>query len=272
MRRTQVSDLVNKVAELLNAPVDLVQRSAEARAQASGNSVEEVLSSWAGGESVAASAAPAPKEETTVEEAPKEEAPAAEVVEEVIEEVVEEVVEETETQEVIEQVVEEVVELKNESALSFISGVLLVGLFTFLFAFVIPKNQATDIVSDSLNNNVSASNEVIKGAEVYAELNCQSCHTQNVRTLIPDTQNGKVLKNKFANETLINNVGNIRLGPDLSTSATREPTNNSQWLTRYLSDSTSVNRDIPHPSYDFLDDDDLEYLVTYLLSLGESNE
>ena len=262
-----MSDLVNKVAELLNAPVDLVQRSAEARAQASGNSVEEVLSSWAGGESVAVSAASAPKEE-----APKEEAPAAEVVEEVIEEVVEEVVEETETQEVIEEVVEEVVELKNESALSFISGVLLVGLFTFLFAFVIPKNQATDIVSDSLNNSVSASNEVIKGAEVYAELNCQSCHTQNVRTLIPDTQNGKVLKNKFANETLINNVGNIRLGPDLSTSATREPTNNSQWLTRYLSDSTSVNRDIPHPSYDFLDDDDLEYLVTYLLSLGESNE
>ena len=255
MRRTQVSDLVNKVAELLNAPVDLVQRSAEARAQASGNSVEEVLSSWAGGESVAASAASAPKEEATVEEAPKEEAPAAEVVEEVLEEVV-----------------EEVVELKNESALSFISGVLLVGLFTFLFAFVIPKNQATDIVSDSLNNSVSASNEVIKGAEVYAELNCQSCHTQNVRTLIPDTQNGKVLKNKFANETLINNVGNIRLGPDLSTSATREPTNNSQWLTRYLSDSTSVNRDIPHPSYDFLNEDDLEYLVTYLLSLGESNE
>ena len=103
-------------------------------------------------------------------------------------------------------------------------------------------------------------------------MNCQSCHTQNVRTLIPDTQNGKVLKNKFANETLINNVGNIRLGPDLSSSATREPTNNSQWLSRYLSDSTSVNRDIPHPSYDFLDDDDLEYLVTYLLSLGESNE
>ncbi len=268
MRRTQVSDLVNKVAELLNAPVDLVQRSAEARAQASGKSVEEVLSSWAGGESVAASAAPAPKEETTVEEAPKEEAPAAEVVEEVIEEVVEE----SETQDVVEEVVEEIVELKNESALSFISGVLLVGLFTFLFAFVIPKNQATDIVSDSLNNSISASNEVIKGAEVYAELNCQSCHTQNVRTLIPDTQNGKVLKNKFANETLINNVGNIRLGPDLSTSATREPTNNSQWLTRYLSDSTSVNRGIPHPSYDFLDDDDLEYLVTYLLSLGESNE
>ena len=266
-----MSDLVNKVAELLNAPVDLVQRSAEARAAASGISVDDVLSSWAGGESVAASAATAPEKEAPVEEV-VEEAPVKEVIKETVEDTTTEVVEVAEPQEVVEEVVEEIVELKNESALSFISGVLLVGLFTFLFAFVIPKNQATEIVNDSLNNSVSVSNEVIKGAEVYAELNCQSCHTQNVRTLIPDTQNGKVLKNKFANETLINNVGNIRLGPDLSTSATREPTNNSQWLTRYLSDSTSVNRDIPHPSYDFLDDDDLEYLVTYLLSLGESNE
>ena len=266
-----MSDLVNKVAELLNAPVDLVQRSAEARAAASGISVDDVLSSWAGGESVAASAATAPEKEAPAEEV-VEEAPVKEVIKETVEDTTTEVVEVAEPQEVVEEVVEEIVELKNESALSFISGVLLVGLFTFLFAFVIPKNQATEIVNDSLNNSVSVSNEVIKGAEVYAELNCQSCHTQNVRTLIPDTQNGKVLKNKFANETLINNVGNIRLGPDLSTSATREPTNNSQWLTRYLSDSTSVNRDIPHPSYDFLDDDDLEYLVTYLLSLGESNE
>ena len=266
-----MSELVNKVAEILNAPVDLVQRSAEARAQASGMSVDEVLNSWAGGESVAASPAPVAAEEAPVEEV-KEEAPVEEVVEESVEETTKETIEEIEAQEIIEEVVEEVVELKNESALSFISGVLLVGLFTYLFAFTIPKNQATNIVSDSLNNSVSASNEVIKGAEIYAELNCQSCHTQNVRTLIPDTQNGKVLKNKFANETLINNVGNIRLGPDLSTSATREPTNNSQWLTRYLSDSTSVNRNIPHPSYDFLDDEDLEYLVTYLLSLGESNE
>ena len=74
-----MSDLVNKVAEILNAPVDLVQRSAEARAAASGVSVDDVLSSWAGGESVAASA---PKEEVPVEEAPKEEAVVEETVEE----------------------------------------------------------------------------------------------------------------------------------------------------------------------------------------------
>jgi len=264
-----MSDLVNKVAEILNAPVDLVQRSAEARAAASGVSVDDVLSSWAGGESVAASA---PKEEAPVEEV-VEEAPVEEVVEEApVEEVVEEVNEEAPVEEVVEEVIEKIVEMKNESSLSFISGVLLVSIFTYLFAFAIPKNQATALVSESLNNSVDVTSEVIKGAEIYSSLNCQSCHTQNVRTLIPDTQNGKVLQNKYANATLINNVGNIRLGPDLSTAATREPTNNSQWLERYLSDSTSVNRDIPHPNYDFLDEEDLEYLITYLLSLGEVNE
>ena len=81
-----MSDLVNKVAEILNAPVDLVQRSAEARAAASGVSVDDVLSSWAGGESVATSA---PKEQAASEEvveAVVEQAAAEEVVEEVVEE------------------------------------------------------------------------------------------------------------------------------------------------------------------------------------------
>ena len=92
-----MSDLVNKVAEILNAPVDLVQRSAEARAAASGISVDDVLSSWAGGESVAASA---PKEEATVEEAPVEEVVEEEAtVEEVVEE--EATVEETTKEEVV---------------------------------------------------------------------------------------------------------------------------------------------------------------------------
>ena len=81
-----MSELVNKVAELLNAPVDLVQRSAEARAAASGKSVDEVLSSWAGGESIEASApvAETPKEEAPVTETPKEEAPVEEAPKETI--------------------------------------------------------------------------------------------------------------------------------------------------------------------------------------------
>jgi cbb3-type cytochrome oxidase cytochrome c subunit len=265
-----MSELLAKVAELLGAPETLVQRSAEARAEASGNTVEEILQSWAGGEAIAASA---PKEEPA-EEVKEEVVVAEEVKEEVVvaEEVKEEVVV-AEEEPVNKKLVEEKsVELKNESSLVFIAGVISVAIFTYFFAFVIPKNQSADLVAESLNNEIVVSQEVLKGAQVYNNLNCQSCHTQNVRLLIPDSQNGKILRNKFANETIIKNTGLLRLGPDLTTSATREPTNNRSWLSRYLEDSASVRDEIPHPNYDFLIATDLDYLLTYLLSLGEVNE
>ena len=253
-----MSELLAKVAEILGAPETLVQRSAEARAEASGNTVEEVLQSWAGGEAIAASA---PAAETSV----VEETPVEEVKEEVV-------VEETPVETMEKVIEEESVELKKESSLIFIAGVLGVAMFTYFFAFAIPKNQSADLVAESLNNEIAVSQEVLKGAQVYNDLNCQSCHTQNVRLLIPDSQNGKILKNKFADEVIIKNTGLLRLGPDLSTSATREPTNNEKWLTRYLTDSASVRDTIPHPNYDFLSTSDLDYLLTYLLSLGEVNE
>ena len=243
-----MSELLSKVAEILKAPEELVQRSAEARAEASGKSVDEVLQSWAGGEAIESS----PAAETPVEEAP---------VEEVVEEApVEEVVEETP------------VEVKKESSFVFISGVIAIAIFTYFFGYLFPKQQSENLVSESLNNTIEVSNEELKGAEIYNQLNCQSCHTQNVRVVIPDSQNGKVLKNRYAEQAVILNTGLIRIGPDLSNSASREPTNNPQWLSRYLKDSSSVRENVPHPNYDFLNQQDLDYLITYLLSLGESNE
>ena len=230
-----MSELLSKVAEILKAPEELVQRSAEARAEASGKSVDEVLQSWAGGEAIESSA---PVEATTEEE----------VVE------------------------EEPVEMEKESSFAFIAGVISVAIFTYIFAFSIPKQQSETLVADSLNNSFEITNEALKGAEVYNQLNCQSCHTQNVRVLIPDSQNGIVLKNKYADKAVILNTGLVRIGPDLSNSASREPTNNSQWLSRYLKDSSSVRDTIPHPSYDFLTQEDFDSLITYLLSLGGSDE
>ena len=61
-----MSELLAKVAEILGAPESLVQRSAEARAEATGNTVDEVLQSWAGGEAIAAST-PEVKEEVKEE-------------------------------------------------------------------------------------------------------------------------------------------------------------------------------------------------------------
>ncbi len=219
-----MSELLSKVAELLNAPESLVQRSAEARAEASGRTVDEVLQSWAG---------------------------------------------EMSTEVLIE---EENIEIKKESSLGFIAGVIGVVIFTYLFAFSIPKQQSEEVVLQSLNNSVRVSEEILEGAIVYNQLNCQSCHTQNVRILIPDSQNGKILKNRFANKNLIQNTGLLRLAPDLSTLGTREPTNDADWLKEYLIDPSSVKEDIPHPSVNFLSNQDLDYLITYLLSLGSTNE
>ena len=243
-----MSELLSKVAEILKAPEELVQRSAEARAEASGKSVDEFLQSWAGGEAIESS----PAAETPVEEAP-----------------VEEVVEEAPVEEVVE---EAPVEVKKESSFVFISGVIAIAIFTYFFGYLFPKQQSENLVSESLNNTIEVSNEELKGAEIYNQLNCQSCHTQNVRVVIPDSQNGKVLKNKYAEQAVILNTGLIRIGPDLSNSASREPTNNPQWLSRYLKDSSSVRENVPHPNYDFLNQQDLDYLITYLLSLGETNE
>ena len=81
-----MGELLAKVAEILGAPETLVQRSAEARAEASGNTVEEVLQSWAGGEAIAPSA-PAAEEapvEEVKEEVVAEDAPVEEVKEEVV--------------------------------------------------------------------------------------------------------------------------------------------------------------------------------------------
>ena len=101
-----MSELLSKVAEILKAPEELVQRSAEARAEASGKSVDEVLQSWAGGEAIESS----PAAETPVEEAPVEEAPVEEVVEEtpVEEAPVEEVVEEAPVEASVKTVVKKV--------------------------------------------------------------------------------------------------------------------------------------------------------------------
>lgn len=70
-----MSDQLAAAAQAMGVPEQLVERSARARAEATGQSYEEVLTAWAGGEAVAA--APEPEEpaaeeaaETATEEAP----------------------------------------------------------------------------------------------------------------------------------------------------------------------------------------------------------
>ena len=67
-----MSENLTAAAQALNAPEVLVEHSAEARAKASGTSVEEVLAAWAGGGAVSAAApaepeAPAPQPEPSAQ-------------------------------------------------------------------------------------------------------------------------------------------------------------------------------------------------------------
>ena len=70
-----MSELLEAAAQVVGAPPELVQRSAEARADADGVPVEEVLAAWAGGGAVPASAPAAPSPPAPV--APSPPAPVA---------------------------------------------------------------------------------------------------------------------------------------------------------------------------------------------------
>ena len=65
-----MSELLEAAAQVVGAPPELVQRSAEARADADGVPVEEVLAAWAGGGAVPASAPAAPSPPAPVAPSP----------------------------------------------------------------------------------------------------------------------------------------------------------------------------------------------------------
>lgn len=74
-----MSDQLTAAAQAMNVPEPIVERSARARAEASGSSYDQILAAWAGGEETAVAAPPQPVEEAPAETPPPEpEAGAAE--------------------------------------------------------------------------------------------------------------------------------------------------------------------------------------------------
>ena len=66
-----MSEFLAAAASTMDVPEPLVQRSAEARAKATGSSVDEVLQAWAGGEAAPAAAAAPPASPSTTEPEPE---------------------------------------------------------------------------------------------------------------------------------------------------------------------------------------------------------
>lgn len=243
-----MSDLLAAAAAALGTPEALVKRSAEARASASGMTVDEVLAAWAGG-----GAAPAPATVAEDEPATSGEAPPAAV--------------EPETPQVVIEIPAvaaaappptrsglappgkpPVLVGQPDRPMTVLAGV--VGLFVaVLLVGLVGPSIATENPG-ARTSAISYSEAGLRGKDIYENLGCESCHTQMVRPVISDVGLGAVTLND-SNQVL----GTRRLGPDLSDVGTRLTGNQIEAIIIGLGD---------HPGA-VLSSSDLDDLVTYLL-------
>lgn len=246
---------VRAAAAALGIPEDLVERSVEARAAASGSTVEDLLTAWAGGE---APPAPAPGEtpSTSTEPAPGDEAPSAP-----------QTAEETAPPEIVVDVPGEpesapapagphrvpvLVGVKDDPKTIFagVLGLFLIILMVALVGPSIPFDQP-----GARSSEIPFSEAAIEGQEIYLSVGCASCHTQMVRPIVADVGLGPVTLDD-TNQIL----GTTRFGPDLANVGARMATGEI---------SATIGGLGGHPAYD-LSSEDLDNLVAYLAESATS--
>ena len=237
-------------AAAMNIPESLVERSAAARAAATGSSTEEVIAAWAGGAPAPAAAPPPaePASEPTAEPEPSPEpappaaaepapspaaapavAPAAVPV----------------------SVSSEPPVLKGRTEHPFLmaggaAALLIVALLVGFLAPALPQ-EGNGVYSSA----VPLTEAAIEGRDLYRSEGCSSCHTQLVRPIVADVELGPVTISD-SNQVL----GVRRYGPDLAHIGSRVESQSS--LLAVLTGSGD------HPSYAGLSDTDLENLTAYL--------
>ena len=208
-----MSDLLSRAAEAMGIPEPLAERSARARAEASGQSYEDVLAAWAGGQAVAAAPAEAPAttETAPAEEPAPEQAPAGEPAapapaapaapppspEPAV------VARPTGPAQ------PPVLEAEPDRPLVTVAGGLLVAVVMALLGFVFPSLPAeTEEIRSSF---IEYSELADQGHDVDLSTGCASCHTQSIRAVVADVGIGPVTL-ADTNQAL----GYRRIGPDLS--------------------------------------------------------
>ncbi|HSL24972.1 MAG TPA: cbb3-type cytochrome c oxidase subunit II [Acidimicrobiia bacterium] len=247
-----MSDLAGAAAAM-GVPEALVKRSAEARAKATGSTVDEVLAAWAGGGTAPAAPAPAstPPASTPPPSAPPSpaeplppasppvEVPAADATTPPAAGPVEEVAPR----------VPPVLVGRREGL-----GVLLAGstgllILSVMLAFLVPSlPQAGDEVRTS---NRAFSTQALAGRTVYSQQGCGACHTQLIRNVVSDIGLGPVTLDD-TNQI----IGYRRIGPDLAAIGSR--IEDTQAIARLLAGEGN------HPPTVGLTDQDLTNLIAYL--------
>ncbi len=210
-----MSDQLSAAAQALGVPEAIVERSARARAEASGQSYEDVLAAWAGGEAIAAApTAPSEEAETPTQapaETPPTETPAAAPTQPSAPATP---AEPTEAPRPAATVAgangrPPVLDAPPDRPLVPVLGGIGVLILTILLGFVFPALPAA---SDQVRSSeVPFSAQALDGRTVYLHAGCASCHTQAIRPVVADVGLGPVT---FSDTNQI--LGFRRLGPDLA--------------------------------------------------------
>ncbi len=250
------SELVAAVAEQFGASEALVQRSAEARAAASGSAIDAILAAWSGGAPApAAPPVPAPAPAPEPEAAPPEPIATPEEVEE--DAAVEDAAE------VAPPPVQGPIPAEPEPIPAGSLNVMLLGslvLFAIMFiATVIAPSSVGNAATLDAVRSIELSDAAADGRDVYLAEGCAFCHTQQVRPIVTDADLGIVTLSK---SPLV--PGLQRIGPDLAHIGSREKSGNAGWLAGYLDTPAAFRSNSEHPSFSYLSSRDLENLVTYL--------
>lgn len=250
---------VGAAAAAMGIPEALVERSVEARAAASGTSVDDLLAAWAGGE-----AAPPPP---ATEEAPTE--PDDSVIEEPTPTEPEPQRQEPAPPEIVVDVPAEETPAPSKSPVGPYKPPVLVGardnpttVFAgalFLFVIIVMVGLVGPSIPfdepGARTSEIDFSAAALEGREIYLSVGCASCHTQMVRPIIADVGLGPVSLDD-TNQVL----GTRRFGPDLADVGSR--------LTSSQIEAT-IGGLGTHPAQS-LAVDDLESLVAYLVESGSA--
>ena len=209
-----MSDLLSAAAAALGTPETLVQRSAEARAVATGANVDEILSAWAGGEAVttpspepveasaeASDEAP-PADAVTAEPSPESE-PAVAVIE------VPAVAASRPVEATAPSGQPPVLVGTSDNPMNVLVAAVALFVAILLLGLVGPSVPLDS--PGARSSKIAHSDAGEAGQTIYASVGCAACHTQMVRPIVSDVGLGAVSLND-SNQIL----GTRRFGPDLS--------------------------------------------------------
>lgn len=248
-----MSELSAAAAAALGLPEAIVQRSAAARAEETGMTVDEVLAAWAGGGDIPAPSAASTAPEQTVAETespPAEAEPAAEEAPAPAAPPPAETVVSTPNTAPVATTSGKPPVLVGESdnPLSVLVGA--VGLFIAVFLVgVVGPSLPTDNPG-ARTSELPFSEAALTGQDIYRSVGCASCHSQMVRPVVADVGLGAVTLDD-SNQIL----GSRRFGPDLSNVGARVSAGQIESVITGLGG---------HPSLS-LSTEDLDALVSYLV-------